>query len=902
MTPDDEAGDDPRALELALRIADDAPVDWEATRESASDLDSTLETLRQLQSVGELHRRRENTTRERATFVWGPLRAVERLGQGAFGEVWRAWDSSLEREVALKLHRAGEPASRSTRWLREAQRLARVRHEHVLTVHGTDLHEGRAGIWTELIRGRTLEEILFTQGPMGARELVALGLDLCAALAAVHDAGLIHGDVKTRNVMREGSAGGNSAAGSGRIVLMDFGAASRTDTAGLNDGPSGATPLFAAPELLEGESASTRSDLYALGVLLYRMASGHAPIEAISLDDLRARHARSERTPLRNWRPDLPGALVQVIERALEPAASRRFADAGEMERALAGVHAPPAPPTLGRVSLRRQLALMGSGAVLTAAVWAAMTYLPGLLAPRYVVHPVGVAAASRLVQSVPGHENLGMLGFSVASPGDVDGDGYPDLLVAAPGEQNPSGRVRLMRGTADGTFVEWRSFGGPGGSFFGYRVAGIGDVNGDHHPDFAIGAIYADHAGVPRTGEVFIYLGGPEPDSLPALELGSPRASAEFGFDIESAGDVNHDGFADFLVSAPTDGRDGAASGRVYLYLGRPHLSATPDLELIPNRVGTQFGISATGIGDVNGDGYDDFAVGANTDGTAGRVAGKAYIYLGGAHPDGDPDLQLYAAGPGDWYGCCIRGIGDVNGDGIDDYAVAAERAMGFEEWGGTVSVYLGGQNLDAHARYVLRGKGSNSKFGHVFTACDVNGDGHPDILVGAYGDGSDGPVRGSISVFYGGPQMDDTPDLHMVGPSKIGNFGTDLATIPGLGGPGVPGLVVGAPETQPGGQFLVYQFPRYAISNPVHAAHWPREGGSLTWTGPELADIEWAPAIEGPWAKLATRVGGKAQNSLHIALPDAARDSLRLRLRPSDSHVPGQAMSAPIMLDAGR
>ena len=274
----------------------------------------------------------------------------------------------------------------------------------------------------------------------------------------------------------------------------------------------------------------------------------------------------------------------------------------------------------------------------------------------------------------------------------------------------------------------------------------------------------------------------------------------------------------------------------------------------------------------------------------------------MGGAHPDGDPDLQLYAAGPGDWYGCCIRGIGDINGDGIDDFAVAAERAKGFEEWGGTVSVYLGGQNLDPHPRAVLRGKGSNSKFGHVFTACDVNGDGHPDILVGAYGDGSDGPVRGSVTVFYGGPHMDETPDLQMIGPSKIGNFGTALVTIPGLGGPGVPGLIVGAPETQPGGQFLVYHFPRYAISSPSRTSHWTREGGALTWTGSEPADVEWAPLESGPWTKLASHAGGNAQNSLHVAVPSAAQGAFRLRLRPSDSRVPGQAMSAAITLDGTR
>src|SRR5262249_11140650 len=155
-------------------------------------------------------------------FRWGPLEVRHRIGSGSFGEVFVARDPRLQREVALKLRRAGA-LERSKRWLDEARRLARVRHPNVVTVYGADQHDGRGGLWMELVHGRTLEERLRHEGPLGAREGALIGAELCAALAAVHGQGLVHGDVKTHNVMREGAPGASRDAG--RIVLMDFGSA-----------------------------------------------------------------------------------------------------------------------------------------------------------------------------------------------------------------------------------------------------------------------------------------------------------------------------------------------------------------------------------------------------------------------------------------------------------------------------------------------------------------------------------------------------------------------------------------------------------------------------------------------------------------------------------------------------
>ncbi|HET6462232.1 MAG TPA: serine/threonine-protein kinase, partial [Candidatus Krumholzibacteria bacterium] len=195
---------------------------------------------------------------EASIFTWGTLEVRRLLGRGSFGEVYAAWDATLRREVALKLR---APEVGTLRWLDEARNLARIRHPHVLTVHGADVLDGRAGIWTERIDGQTLEEILSRDGPFADAEVVRIGRDLASALAAVHDAGLVHGDVKTSNIMLEASAAPR------RAVLVDFGSA---DKPVVDDIPAYmiGTPLAMAPEVLEGHAASAASDVYGLGTTL----------------------------------------------------------------------------------------------------------------------------------------------------------------------------------------------------------------------------------------------------------------------------------------------------------------------------------------------------------------------------------------------------------------------------------------------------------------------------------------------------------------------------------------------------------------------------------------------------------------------------------------------------------
>lgn len=318
-------------LKLAQAVSDGKSVDWNAARTASPGLQQILSSLQAIESVRGAHVAQASEDAGPVPERWGNLEIRERIGIGGFGEVYRAFDPTLERDVALKLRRP--PRAGSARppreLLHEARRLARVEHENVLRVYGADEHEGRVGIWTELLNGETLEEKLERQGPMSAREAALIGLDLCLALARIHRAGLVHRDVKTMNVMRVTG---------GRIVLMDFG--SVADVAELaveggDGGPQG-TPLTMAPEQLRGEKPRATADIWGMGVLLYRLVSSRYPVPASSLGQLIERHARREVVPLCDVRSDLPPKFLAVVERALRFDPAERYRSAGAMYLALA--------------------------------------------------------------------------------------------------------------------------------------------------------------------------------------------------------------------------------------------------------------------------------------------------------------------------------------------------------------------------------------------------------------------------------------------------------------------------------------------------------------------------------------------------------------------------------------
>jgi serine/threonine-protein kinase len=251
--------------------------------------------------------------------TWGTLRLIDRLAQGAFGDVYRAWDPNLDRVVALKLIPAINPAVEpAASFVQEGRLLARVRHPNVVTIFGAEHFGDMAGLWMEFVHGRTLEEILASRGVFSAAEATEICLDLCGALSAVHAAGLLHGDVKPHNVMRSED---------GRTVLMDFGSGSELGDPAARSG----TPLYLAPEIFRDEPATIQADIYSLGVLLFHLVTGEYPITGDSLQGLRDAHRTRNRRAVTDLRPDLHPTLARVIERALDPVADRRYPSADAM-------------------------------------------------------------------------------------------------------------------------------------------------------------------------------------------------------------------------------------------------------------------------------------------------------------------------------------------------------------------------------------------------------------------------------------------------------------------------------------------------------------------------------------------------------------------------------------------
>jgi serine/threonine-protein kinase len=343
--------------EVAGAIGDGLPVDWNAVELTPMSVNERrlIAELRVLEDLHRVHQHLEPTdpvdplksigeTTSRASSdavaeaggadtnadtasepilrMWGPLEIRGVLGQGGFGVVYRAWDPHLAAEVALKVLTRDSSVGASV--IEEAHLLARVRHPNIVSIYGADRRDGQVGLWMELVRGRTLKQVLLERGAFGAREAALIGLDLTRALAVVHAAGLVHRDVKPHNVMREEG---------GRIVLMDFGAG--VEWAELTDGPLhkyAGTPLYMAPELFDHRHPTPQSDLYSLGVLLYHVVTGTYPLQGSSPEDLQAAHQRGERRRLRDVRPDLPTEFVRIVERATDTDPAKRYASAGELE------------------------------------------------------------------------------------------------------------------------------------------------------------------------------------------------------------------------------------------------------------------------------------------------------------------------------------------------------------------------------------------------------------------------------------------------------------------------------------------------------------------------------------------------------------------------------------------
>ena len=217
---------------------------------------------------------------------------------------------------------------------------------------------------------------------------------------------------------------------------------------------------------------------------------------------------------------------------------------------------------------------------------------------------------------------------------------------------------------------------GGVPGESFGCSVAGAGDVNGDGYGDVIVGAYQSGPVGQP-VGRAYIYFGGLRPQNRPDVILSGEAVGDAFGVCVAPAGDMNKDGYADVIVGAYHNGAGGKDAGRAYVYYGGAAPSERPALVLTGEAAGDAFGYSVSGAGDVNGDGFGDVAVGAYGNDAGGSAAGRAYLFFGGG-ADVVPDFIQTGEATLDNLGFAVSGAGDVDGDGTADLVVGAPYSDG--------------------------------------------------------------------------------------------------------------------------------------------------------------------------------------------------------------------------------
>jgi hypothetical protein len=394
-------------------------------------------------------------------------------------------------------------------------------------------------------------------------------------------------------------------------------------------------------------------------------------------------------------------------------------------------------------------------------------------------------------------------MGSSVSTAGDVNGDGYADVIVGASHYSNPEsdeGAAWLYLGSDSGLNSDWANMdeGNQAGAWFGRSVATAGDVNGDGYADVIVGAPFRTN-GQSEEGEAYVWYGDPSSgiSSIRDWDDEGERVEAWYGWSVATAGDVNGDGYSDIIVGAP-----GVLdqAGRAYAYYGSAgSLEETATWTKASNLANALYGYSVGTAGDVNGDGYADVIVGSPWWDQGQALEGQAWVYMGQA--DGldtvpawyKPSNEINAQ-----FGASVGTAGDVNGDGFDDVIVGAPGWSKVWDFEGAAFVYPGSSGgLATSSLWSKRSNQQDAEFGtSVGTAGDVNGDGYADIIVGAPFWQSGGEERGAVWLYYGsngGPHS--PPDWNTVGDQEEARYGYAVGTAGDVNADGYSDVIVGAP-----------------------------------------------------------------------------------------------------------
>ncbi|MCD6418200.1 FG-GAP repeat protein [bacterium] len=376
-------------------------------------------------------------------------------------------------------------------------------------------------------------------------------------------------------------------------------------------------------------------------------------------------------------------------------------------------------------------------------------------------------------------------------------------------------------------------------GDRLGASIVPAGDVNGDGYMDMLVCA-EGSYSTSDYSGRVYLYLGGKKLVAKPELELSGEHPGDHFGASATALGDINQDGYDDFAISADRNDEAGTDAGKVYIYFGGKTVDDTADAVILGDRANNWFGSSISGGGDLNGDGKPDLLIGAPYGGR--KYGGAVYLYLG----DGEwkkPALVLVGENAGDSYGSKVAILGDVNGDKISDFAVSAVYAdVENVSDAGIVYIYLGGSVISQKAAVMLKGNLPREQMGYnVCSPGDVTGDGVADILVGAPGGGPGG--RGAAYLFSGGQVVRPEPMRKYIGHHQNDLFGIAISGAGDFNGDGIRDIIIGTPYMDAGhyhaGRIEIYPGGAKASTEKIYHINGTKEENQCGYTVAYIPDF---------------------------------------------------------------
>jgi hypothetical protein len=408
-------------------------------------------------------------------------------------------------------------------------------------------------------------------------------------------------------------------------------------------------------------------------------------------------------------------------------------------------------------------------------------------------------------VWSTEGDQVSAEYGFAVGTAGDVNRDGYGDIIVGAAKYEKDiyrEGAAFVYHGSAQGVsdVPDWTAGSGLSGARFGNSVGYAGDVNGDGYADVIIGANRYNNENS-EEGAAYVFHGSASGlGDTAAWMVESNLTRAEFGYAVSTAGDINHDGYDDVVVGARYYSQPEDNEGAVFVYLGSATgLHTTADWIYESNQSGAGLGTSVASAGDVNGDGFDDILVGAPFHSAAINRAGAAFVFLGAADGlDAARSWQIDGTQEDARFAVSVGSAGDVNQDGLGDWIIGAMLYDAAQVNEGAAFIYLGTvQDLPSKPYRMVTSGQPDCGFGvSVGTVGDVNQDGYPELFVGAHLYTDDQTNEGIVFVYRGGYAGPTQPANWWSGGDKADTYyGYSASTAGDTNGDGKDDLLVGAP-----------------------------------------------------------------------------------------------------------